>query len=261
MNESVIIKSVDHTLDVIDYIYHKEGEVSITQISKDLKMHKSTVYRILTTLQYHGYVMKNPDNEKYYLSLKMYIIGSSIHSQIVISKIVEPYINSLKDRFGEAVNVSILNVDNEGTYQSIIVAKAKSDFSINANTSIGSVTDCYSCSVGKCLLAFSDNIDLSVYEKVPLKRFTEKTITDMASLREEIRKIRELGYALDDEEREKGLMCIGAPILVDGKAIAAVSLSGPYIRMKDRFDEKIEAVKQTAESIARAIISGGRQEQ
>ena len=260
MNESVIIQSVDRTLDVIDYIYHKGGEVSITQISKDLKMHKSTVYRILTTLQYHGYVMKNPDNERYYLSLKMYIIGSSIHSQNVIGKIVEPYIERLRDRFGEAVNVSILSVDDRGAYQSVIVAKAKSDFSINANTAIGSVTDCYCCSVGKCLLAFSDNIDLSVYERIPLQKFTETTITDVGSLREEIQKIRECGYAVDNEEGEKGLLCVGAPILVDGKAVAAVSLSGPYIRMKDHFDEKTAEVKHTAECISVAINRGGEQE-
>ena len=255
MNDSVIIKSVDHALTVIDYIYQTGEEVSITQISKDLGMHKSTVYRILTTLQYHGYVMKNPDNDKYYLSLKLFIIGSSIQNQIVIGKIVEPYINQLKERFGEAVNVSILSVDDNGAYQSIIVAKSKSDFSINANTAVGSVTECYCCSVGKCLLAFSDNIDLDVYKRIPMKRFTDNTITDVKSLKEEIRKIREQGYSIDDEEEERGLFCIGAPILVDGKAIAAVSLSGPYIRMKDRFDEKVAEVKKTAGDIARAIGS------
>ena len=105
--------------------------------------------------------------------------------------------------------------------------------------------------MGKCLLAFGSKIDLSVYENVSLTAHTAHTITSADALRAELAKIRSDGYAVDREELEMGLTCIGAPILDrSGVALAAISLSGPTSRMlAGDLDERVEAVRRIAREI------------
>lgn len=86
---------------------------------------------------------------------------------------------------------------------------------------------------GKCLLAFSDAVDLNYYMQHPLKKCAKNTITDSQALIEEIERVRHNGYAIDDEEGDDDLFCIGVPILADGTAIGAISISGPIQRMKN----------------------------
>ena len=120
------------------------------------------------------------------------------------------------------------------------------------NPPVGSSSECYCSSVGKCLLAYSNDIDLRVYDTHPMRPHTEHTITTVAALQSELSKVRERGYAMDHEELEYGLTFIGAPILDQkGGAVAAISLSGPTSRMlSGDIEERIEAVKRIAREIS-----------
>ena len=107
---SVIINSVDRALDILNYLYEQGKEVSITQISKDLDIYKSTVYRTLATLESKDFVEKNPETEKYGLGMKLFVIGNSIGEKIGLQKVIQPYAKQLHDEFKEAVNVSVLEL-------------------------------------------------------------------------------------------------------------------------------------------------------
>lgn len=243
-NQSVIINSVNRALDILEYIFSARREVSVSQIARDLDMHKSTVYRALVTLQNRGYVTQNPETENYYLGIKTFILGTHSTEEIEIENFLRPYLKRLNEQFNEAVNASVLQRNYDGVYKSVIIAKESSYKALNANTTIGSLNECYCSAVGKCLIAFSENIDLSVYEKHPMQKFTESTITSIDELEQELEMVRSNRYAIDNEEREKQLFCIAAPVLKNGVAVAAVSLSGPVGRMKDEhLEEKIEYVK------------------
>ena len=119
----------------------------------------------------------------------------------------------------------------------------------------GWANDCHCAAVGKCLLAFSENIDLSVYDQRPMIKYTDKTIVTREELEKELRQVKQQGYAVDDEEREIGLTCIGAPILKNGQyAVAAISLSGPTGRIKDEnFQKKIERLCQVTREISNSL--------
>lgn len=229
---SVIINSVDRALDILLYLHAKGGEASITAISQDLKIYKSTVYRTLVTLENKGFVEQNMETGRYSLGKKLFVLGMGIGDRMGLRKVVRPYTRQLHEEFGEAVNVSILDRSRSDVYQSVIVWREEGGQIIHFNWEIGSRNDCYCAGVGKCLLAFGEDIDLSIYEEHPMKAYTEKTIRTVAQLEEELEKVRRLGYALDDEEREAGLTCVAAPILRNGVAVAAVSISGPTSRMK-----------------------------
>ena len=101
-------------------------------------------------------------------------------------------------------------------------------------------------------IGFGRDVDLSVYEAHPLSVYTEYTISTVEKLKEELQDVREKGYAIDREELELGLTCIGAPILDrSGHAIAAISLSGPKSRMlAGDFCERVRAVTEAARKIS-----------
>lgn len=250
---SDIIQSVDRALEVMIYLYHEGKETSITKIAADLGVYKSTVYRTLVTLENRGFVRKNPETDKYWLGNRLFVLGKGVENRMGLSEIVRPYAKKLYDAYCEVVNVSILERNPDDVYRSVIILKEESDRQVlTVNPPVGSSSECYCSSVGKCLLAYSSDIDLGVYDTHPMRPHTEHTIITVSALRAELAKVRERGYAMDHEELEYGLTCIGAPILDQkGEAVAAISLSGPTSRMlTGDIEERIEAVKRIAREIS-----------
>lgn len=251
MSETIV--SVERALDVILTLYNNGREMGITEISKELGLHKSTVHRILVTLEKRNFVYQNLENDKYWLGNKLFAIGLLVGEKISIIDTVRPYAKELFNEFKEVVNVSILDKYTFDGYKSIIILKEfdeKAMLSVHPN--LGSSTVAYASSVGKCLLANSENIDYAKIKNQSMIKFTEHTITGYDELIDELKRVREQGYAIDDEEQELGLTCIGAPILDrNGFAIAAISISGPSSRMRmGDFNEKIIKVKNIADKIS-----------
>lgn len=255
MTDVNIINAVDRALDMLIYLYNAGTEVSITKIAEDMGIYKSTVFRTLATLEAKGFVAKNPETEKYSLGIRLYIIGTSIGEKMGIQKLVKPYAKELHDEFNEAVNISILERNEKDIYRSVIIYKEENKQILRFNSEVGSRNDCHCAAVGKCLLAFSENIDLSIYDERPMIKYTEHTIVTREALEQELEQVREQGYAVDDEEREIGLTCIGAPILKNGQyAVAAISLSGPTSRIKDEnYENKISRLCQITREISNSL--------
>ena len=122
-NQSVIINSVDRTIDIIEYLYLQDKGVSISQISKDLGLYKSTVYRTLATLQNRGYIEQNVSNEMYSLGPKIYALKGSEAPEQKLVEIILPYLKQLNDKYCDSVNLGVLDVDGEGMYKIRLLAE------------------------------------------------------------------------------------------------------------------------------------------
>lgn len=254
MSETIV--SVDRALDILLALYNNGKEMGVSEIGRELDLHKSTVHRSLVTLKNKGFVCQNKDSGKYWLGIKIYAMGLLVGEKMSLADIVKPYAKELFDEFQEVVNVSILDKSLKYEYKTIMIYKefdTKKVLSVNPN--IGSSIDAHASSVGKCLLAFSKDIDLEKYSNKPLRKYTENTLTNWDDLIDELEKVRKNGYAIDNEEQEIGLTCIGAPVLDgNGNAIAAISMSGPSSRLKvEDFETKITRVKETAQNISMVI--------
>lgn len=250
------IQALDRALDMLILLSENGSEMGISDIARKMDMHKSTIHRTLLTLEEKGFVKQNPENEKYWLGLRLYSIGMSFDANLTIKSVIRPYAQSLYDEFHEVVNVSTLEQTDEDQPKSVIILKVEEQEQIlRANPPVGSRSECHCSSVGKCLLAFGDHIDFNRYHMTPLAPHTAYTVTEWPRFMELLDQIRKQGYAIDCDELEIGLTCIGAPILDrNGFAVAAISLSGPTQRMKTGdFDYKIRRVKETAEKITQAI--------
>lgn len=250
MSEKIV--SVDRALDILILLYNNGKEMGVSEIGKALELNKSTVHRTLATLENKGFVHQNKENERYWLGIKLYAMGLLVGEKLSLADLFKPYTKQLFDEFKEVINVSILDTDSSDGYKSVVILKEvdnRKTLSINPN--IGLSSDVHVSSVGKSLIAFTKGLDIEKLKN--LKKYTENTITDVDDILEELEKIRQQGYAIDNEEQEVGLICIGAPILGrDGNAIAAMSISGPSARMKQNdFELKIQRLKETIAEINR----------
>lgn len=247
------IQALDRALELLIYLNRQGKEVGITQIASDMGVYKSTIFRTLSTLEARGFISRNPETEKYWLGRQLFVLGKSVENKMGVQEVIRPYARKLHQRFHEVVNVSIMEHNPGDVYHSVIILKEISDQQLlTVNPPVGALSECHCSAVGKCLLAFGDHIDLSVYEKKGLTQFTSHTITSLEMLRREFDKVRRRGYAMDHEEQELGLTCIGAPILDrNHKSVAAISLSGPTSRMNGAdIEDRIEAVCNAAREIS-----------
>ena len=249
---SEIINALDRALDVMILLYHEKREMGVTEISKELGVYKSTIHRTLYTLENKGFVNQNKENGKYWLGTKLYAIGMVVGEKFSIKELVKPYTKELNKEFNEVVNVSILEEKSDDCPRSIVIhIESGSNQLQSVNPTVGSSCECYCSAVGKCLMAYND-INYNRFKNIEITKYTETTIDNWDEMNKVLEKIRENGYAIDNEELEHGLTCIGAPILdKNNKAIAAISLSGPTARMKSGdFDYKIKRVIETAKKIS-----------
>ena len=242
------IRSVERALEILLYLNRQDGPVGISQISKALDVYKSTVFRTLQTLEAQHFVEQDKESGKYGLG----VIFISMASKIKKYDFYKPFAVKLHKEFNEAVNVSVLDVACADYYKSIIVFKEDSAESIlSVSPKIGSSMECYCSSVSKCLLSFAPGISERLFKNYRFVRYTANTITDVPSLLREIAKVREQGYAMDNEEQEIGLMCVGVPILdKNGEAVAAMSISGPTQRPQHHdISLIVDKLKQTSAEI------------
>ena len=252
MNNNSNIAAVERALDVLLLLYGEGKEMGVSEIANQLGVYKSTIHRTLVTLQSKHFVQKNEVTDKYWLGASLYAIGMMVANTYSLADIVAPEADVLYMKVNDIVNVSILHVDSLNGYKSVVIYKARGPQPmLSMNPEIGSHMDAYASSVGKCMLAFNE-IDWQIIKKTIFHSYTAHTLTSAEELRTELEQVRENGYALDNEEREVGLFCVGAPIFnKDGKAIAAISISGPKARVfDDHFKEKVSLLKQCAQRIS-----------
>ncbi|WP_317855253.1 IclR family transcriptional regulator [Chakrabartyella piscis] len=244
----MLINSVDRALDVLILLHEEGRDMGVSEIAEKLDIYKSTVFRTLFTLEQKGFVKQNPNTERYGLGLKLFSIGMGMKDKISLKKIIRPYAKALQEEFSEVVNVSVLDLSHPKNPLSMIIEKEIGlGQMLIVNPPVGATSSCYGSSVGKCLLAYSD-LDLNEFRGSELIQYTENSIVDWDLLIENIKQVKEDGYAVDNEELEIGLTCIGAPILnADKIAVAAISLSGPTQRMRDGdFSHKVQRVREVA---------------
>lgn len=247
-----IISSIDRALDILMYLYYKQEEMGITDIGKDLGLHKSTVYRTLVTLEKKGFIQQNTENGKYWLGVKLYTLGSLVGENLSLKNLARPYTRELSKQFNEVVNVSILDNSWNDIPKTILVLKEEIPNQIlKVNPPEGAISESHYSAVGKCILAFSEEGIVEKFKEYNFPTFTHNTIDTYDDLLESLKDIRKIGYAMDNEELEMGLTCIAVPILNrKGNAIAAISISGPKSRINSHdFKVLLGTLKNTADKI------------
>lgn len=246
-----VVQSVDRALTILDVLSDFEDGLGITEISGKINLHKSTVYRLLSTLIYKGYVEQDEATNKYRLTLKLFELGNKRMEKSDILIVARSYLKELVEKTNEVVHLVILE-GNEIVY----IDKVECDKTIRMYSRIGKRSPVYCTGVGKAILAYlpEEKID-KIWEQSVINKHTENTITDLKEMKEHLQQIREKKYAIDAQEHEMGVTCVGAPIFnYKGEVFAAISVSGPSTRIEeDNIDELAKLIIEYSEKISREL--------
>ena len=238
------IQSINRAVSILRCFADKQ-ELGLTEISNMLGLHKSTTAGIVNTLKDEALLVQNRENGKLRLGIELFCLA--VNAKMELSELVMPYLDHLLKETEETVNLAV----RDGVHI-VYIEKKESPHSMRICTSVGKRLPLYCTAIGKAILAFMDETERElVLDELTFYPFTEKTITDKRMLLEILDIIRTEGAAYDFEELENGLVCIAAPIFNKyGQPIAAVSVSGPSIRMGKSARQDI---KQLLLSESRAI--------
>lgn len=246
-----VVQSVDRSLTILELLSNYNEGLGVTEISGMVNLHKSTVHRLLGTLIYKGFVIQDSSTNKYKLSLKLYELGSKRIENADILKSSRPYTEKLMNTVNEVVHL-VIRDENDIVY----IDKVEADNTIRMASTIGRRSPLYCTSVGKAMLAYlSDEEIIAVWNNSKIEKKTKYTITDLEVFKRELKEVKEKGYAVDNEENELGVRCIGAPVFNhNGYIEGAISVSGPTIRVtRDRIEEFANEVKKYAQLISNEL--------
>jgi len=229
---------------------YREGNLSLDEITKLIGLPKSTTFRLLTSLDKCGYLEQNRENGKYSLGSRFFdLVNSTLPYQRLIS-IVRPYLQSLMLTFGESVN---LGVYDEGMVAHIFAIDSPKPYRVSAT--IGNRAYLHCTGMGKALAA---NLPAPLVEEIFLKhglpQRTNRTLTNLAKLMSELESIRKSGVSRDNQEDVEGVSCFGSALFgADGKVVAAISVSGPAVRIDPQATAIESGVRETARRISFAL--------
>ncbi|MBP3040629.1 IclR family transcriptional regulator [Bacillaceae bacterium Marseille-Q3522] len=237
MERENMVKSVSRALDIIALVSLKNGGLGVTEISKQMDINKSSVYRILSTLVRYGYVEQDMETGRYKLGYTFLEISSKLLDSIDLRAEAKPFLKELEKETNEVIH---LVVYDQG--EVVYIEKLEGNEMLRMHSRVGKRAPMHCTSVGKAILAHLPEKAVSdILERKGFPVHTDKTITKKDVFLKELAKVRQRGYALDLEENEYGIICIAAPIFDHlGKVAAAVSISGPTIRMTQERLQKLK---------------------
>ncbi|RLC62423.1 MAG: IclR family transcriptional regulator [Chloroflexi bacterium] len=252
MSQGQVVKSVRRAVAILRSFSLGEPELSVTHLSRRLNVHKSTVSRLLSTLEAEGLVDRNPETGCYRLGVGLIELAGLVVLHRDLRQAARPLLRQLADQTQETVNLAVRD-GNEVINIEQVVPRDRRVLNIGW---VGRRTPLHASSTGKVLLAYLPEAELNALIQNPLPRFTEYTITDAQVLRAELALVRQRGYATGLEELENGLNAVAAPVRDHtGQVIATVSAAGPSYRFSREHIKK-EAAAQViacAEQISRAL--------
>ncbi|MEJ2097398.1 MAG: IclR family transcriptional regulator [Deltaproteobacteria bacterium] len=223
-------------------VARQDKGLTYSEILAALDLPKSSVHRILKELTELGYLTFNPETKRYFGSLRLASLGAEVMSHFQLRDHVRPHLLALHRETEHTTNLGVL----DGT-RGVFVDKIESkDFGIKLFSEIGKTFPLHCTGLGKVLLAFSSDHIVEKLLQAPLSALTEKTITDPEVFKQELALIRDRGYAVDNEEITRGIMCVAAPVFgFNEEVICAISIAFPaYINDDRGIEPEIAATKK-----------------
>jgi len=244
-----IIQAVSHALDLLEQFHDDVDELGVTELSKRLKLHKNNVFRLLATLESRGYIEQNRATENYRLGLKSLELGQTFIKQMGLLRQAKPILERLVKECNETSYVAIFK-DGYVVYLDVV----ETDLTVRVVSRVGSRLPAHCTAAGKIHLAFMSDEEVDeLFPDEELRSYTPTTCASRSQLKNELKKVAEQGYAIDDEEMDPGVRCVAAPIRdYTRRIVGAVSVSGPSMRFPDeRIDkELIELVIRAGEDLS-----------
>ena len=248
-------RTLSRGLDVLETLARAD-EIGLgpSALAQRVDLDKATVTRLLRTLVDAGYVAQDESTRRYRLTGRILWLAHRATVRLDLRSVARPHLTGLRDELRETVHLGVMD-----GLRVVYVDKLEADNSIQLVSAIGQTMPLHSTSLGKALLAALPDEELeATLARMDLAPRTDRTIRDLPTLREEIRRTLLRGYSTDDRENEPFGACVGAAIVgADGRPAGAISVSGPHFRIRDRLPYFGEQVRVVAAAIARELGADG----
>lgn len=245
---------------ILETVVSLQGKgCTYTDIVNRVNQPKSSVHRILKDLTQLGYIVYNPESKRYYGSFKLAALGAGVTAHFQLRNLVRPHLLALHQATGHTTNLGI----RSGTVGVFADKIQSQDFGIKLFSEIGKTFPLHCTGLGKILLAYAPGEVLAELLAHPLESYTEATLTDSARITEELKTVRSQGYALDQEEITKGIMCVAAPIFGHNQELqGAISIAFlAAIENERTIDKEISETLKYASLISESLGSKGISQQ
>lgn len=230
--------------------------LTVTDLSRCLQIPKSTTHNLLRTLQGLDFLTQNPEDKRYRLGPRVFELGLLFSHNTQLVRGALPHLRRLGDQTKETVKLAVLS-----NGEVLVLAALESPYQLHTRGDEGHRAPAHCSSLGKAILALLSASEIrEIVAQRGLARFTARTITTLSRLEQELSQIRANGYAVDWEETEEGVRCVGARVSDPSvHIVAAISVSGPVSRITDKRIRKLagqvtEAAKAISASLAERVV-------
>lgn len=238
------IRSIQRALNILECFDWNHRELIFTEIVEKIGLPKSTTSRILSTLEYEGFVVRDQDTQKYKLGHTMYLLGLIARESMDIRTVSIPFMEKMTKITDETSNLYLLE-----NYDRVCIAQIESPKPIKQLVKVGERFPIWAGATGRSILA---QLDESIWHDMEkeLKQFTEKTVVDPEKFINDLRQIRKKGYSLSLGEKFDEVGCVAAPIFNENGIVGCISISGPVYRFPDDITNYASLVTDAASSIS-----------
>ena len=245
------IQAVERVGAILDVFSPEQPELGVTEIAERTGLHKSTAHRFLVNLEAVGLLERDQKSQRYRLGLRMFEMGGIVLEQMSLWDEALPYLEGLVHESGETGHLAVLERG-----EAIYIEKVETSRALRIPSAMGRGYPAHATSLGKVLLAdLGEDEVRAITDAHGMASYTRTTTTDVDTLLAELTDIRDKGFAVDDEEYDEGLRCVGAPIRDHtGRVVAALGIGGPVTRVTpERVDELARLVIDAADGLSRRL--------
>ena len=247
------VQSLARGLDVITAFDAEHRELTLSEVAQRTGLNRATARRFLHTLVALGYV--RADGQRFFLTPRVMRLGYAFVSGLPLSEIAQPHLKELSARLGESTSVSVLDGPDI-----LYVVRVPTHRIMSTPIPIGTRFPAYATSMGKVLLANLSDDELDAYlASTPLRALTPYTTTDEGELRAELARVRQEGYAVNDQQLALGLRSIAVPLRQRGRVVAAANCSMPVHAGRTPWtdDEVLDGLRAAVARIEEELALGG----
>jgi DNA-binding IclR family transcriptional regulator len=233
------VQSLERAFDLLEALA-AGGELGVTELANRTGLVPSTAHRLLHTLTKRGYVTQSPESGRYLLGYKVVEVASGLeHRRERLRAVARPHLEGIQRATGETVNLVVLEADRV-----VYIDQVEGSRNVRMFTTVGTSVLAHTTGSGKAIMAFGPpEAPAALYGDRELARLTNRTLTTLAALEDDFKRIRRRGYALDNEEHEEGVGCVAAPVFDHtGRPCAAISVSGPTARILHEHSSELGAL-------------------
>ena len=246
-----VVKTLDRGLELLEEVFSRGSGISLAELTRLQGRDKSSIYRMLLTLQRRGYVVRDPGGKRYCPGHRIYELAGSYGPRRDIRRMSRAYLERLTELIGETSHLAVL-IEREARLVDHVLSPQR----VGVTARSGGHEPIHATALGKILVAYLPQGSLrKLLDGYNFEKYTQWTFGSLDAFQEELKLVKERGWAVDDEEYSEGIRCVAAPVFdFTGRVTGAIGISGPSQRIeKENIPKLGEMVKEITLELSREL--------